>query len=133
MAGFVIFPKIENFVEIKNVPFSLTRKEQYNGLMNNKDPSFMVFLYKEACIPKFWMKNTPLPLDIIFFDHDSNISSIRKGKPFDETLIEANVPCKFVIEAPYGFCRKHGIDLGDRAKLKYDKSILDRIFKFWSL
>jgi len=133
MGGFVVFPKIKDFVEVDNVPFSLTIKEQQYGLMNKNEPSFMVFLYKEACIPKFWMKNTPQVLDIVFCDINSNISLIKKGKSFDETLIESIVPSKFVIEAPFGFCKKNGIHLGDRVKLKYDKIILNNILRYWSL
>lgn len=133
MGGFVVFPKIKNFVEIDNVPFSLTKKEQYNGLMNVKEPAFMVFLYKEVCMPKFWMKNTPQPLDIIFCNINNEICSIKKGEPFNERLVKSNTPCKFVIEAPFGFCNKNGIDIKNRVKLKYDKSILDKIFKSWSL
>jgi len=132
MAGFIIFPKISSFIEKDNVKISITKKEQANGLMGVDNPSFMVFLYKEACSPRFWMKNTPQPLDIIFCNDDLVISSIRKGEPFDKSLIDPTMPCKAVIEAPFGFCKSSGIDLGDKVKIKYDKGILEKILKTWS-
>jgi len=131
MNGFTIFPKINNYIEITDVPISITKKEHQVGLMEVFTPSFMVFLYKEACLPRFWMKNTPLPLDIIFCNVENNISHIKNGKPFDENVIKINSLCKSIIEAPVGFCKYYGIDLGDKVKIKYDKSILYKILDTW--
>jgi len=131
MNGFIIFPKKNNYIEIDNVIFAITKKEQSFGLMNCEVPTFMVFLYKEACLPNFWMKNTLLPLDIIFINNNI-IDSIKSGNPLSEKTITPTSLTKIVIEAPLGFCKTNKIESGDKIKIKYDKEIIDKIFKTWS-
>lgn len=132
MGGFIVFSSTKNYIELNDVPFSITKNEHANGLMNINHPSFMVFLYKDAVFPNFWMKNTPMPLDIIFCNSEYNINCIKYGKPFDKKIITPKLLTKAVIEAPLGFCKKNNIEIGDRIKIKYDKSILERILNNWS-
>jgi uncharacterized membrane protein (UPF0127 family) len=132
MGGFIVFPENKEYIEINSIPFSITKEEQSFGLMGERKKTFMIFLYKENQYSKFWMKNTPKPLDIIFINNNWEIDAIEKGIPFNKKIINPNVFGRCVIEAPYGFCKNNSINLKDKIKLKYDKVILEKILNSWS-
>lgn len=92
---------------------AVTAEEQAQGLMN-KDwpPPVMSFVYKTPCVNRFWMKNTPSPLDIIF-SLGGKITAIHKGEPFSTSLIGDYTESDLVVEMPYGTCAKMGIQIGD--------------------
>ncbi|MHA7772622.1 DUF192 domain-containing protein [Roseibium sp. M-1] len=75
----------------------------------------MLFLFDGAGDRYFWMKNTPLPLDIIFIDAGGTIVSIAEDTtPFSESVIPSNGPAKYVFEVNAGVTEKLGIAAGDR-------------------
>ena len=111
---------------------ALSEKEQERGLMFQPwKPPNMCFLYKAPRICKFWMKNTPSPLDIIFCC-DGIINNICKGEPHSTTSIGKDEPSDLVIELPYGTAKEHSIGIGskvgfiipDKKELKKIMSIL---------
>ena len=114
--------------KIKNVKFAISNDEQARGLMGvDWEPPVMVFPYKKAEIKKFWMKNTKIPLDIIFCK-DGKVIYIGVGRPFvEDKLIGPNYPSDLVIETPGGFCSYNKIEIGDPIKIKLGKKILRRI------
>lgn len=116
--------------QIDNVRFAITDEEQETGLMHSSwPPDFMVFPYKTAEKRKFWMKNTPVPLDIIFCKANK-IIYIGVGKPYVENkLIGPNEPCDLVIEAYGGFCAYNDIKIGDSISVKYDKENIAKLLK----
>jgi uncharacterized membrane protein (UPF0127 family) len=60
------------------------------------------------------MKNTEIPLDILFIDENFIINCIKYGKPFDETIVSCNSNIKYVIELSYGTCAKYSIVPGSK-------------------
>jgi uncharacterized membrane protein (UPF0127 family) len=59
----------------------------------------MLFIFPKEQIKSFWMKNTYIPLDMIFVNASGSIVSIYRGaKPNDETPISSIFPAKYVIE-----------------------------------
>ncbi|MEZ4700152.1 MAG: DUF192 domain-containing protein [Rhodothermales bacterium] len=71
----------------------------------------MLFLSNESKVQTFWMKNTPLPLDIIFIGADSSIVSIaERTLPFSERTIESTGPAQYVLEVRAGYAARFGID-----------------------
>lgn len=88
---------------------------QREGFPN--DRSGMLFLFPEEEPRSFWMSNTPVALDIIFVDADSQIVNIAKyTTPFSSEQIQSGDPAKFVVETPAGFADSYGLIEGDRIR-----------------
>lgn len=108
---------------------AVTFKEFELGLMfKTWPPPIMVFPFSKASYTKFWMKNTPSPLDIIFCKEGSVID-ILKGKPFDTTLIGPNLPIDLVVELPFGTASSKGIKIGNVVEVKYSFDTLIKKMK----
>lgn len=83
----------------------------------------MLFLDDEEKIQTFWMRNTPLPLDLIFVDADSNIVSISKrARPFTEQTISSTDVALYVLEVNGGFSDRYGIDESMRIRWRLKDS-----------
>lgn len=107
---------------------ALTEDEQEMGLMYQKwPPPIMSFPFKSSEIRKFWMKNTPSPLDIIFCN-SGRIVGIYDGKPYSKDLVGPDLPVDLVIEIPAGMAKKLSVDCGDNVKLKYSIKSLAKKF-----
>ena len=77
--------------------------------------SGMLFIFPFEAMQSFWMANTPLALDILFADADSQIVDIhRYTRPLSPQSVDTAVPARFVLEVPAGFCDTHGIVESDR-------------------
>jgi hypothetical protein len=62
----------------------------------------------------FWMKNTYIPLDMIFVDKNRKIVKIERNSiPLSEVLIAVPREAQYTIEVNAGFCDQHGIKIGD--------------------
>jgi uncharacterized protein len=78
----------------------------------------MLFFFPRQELQSFWMKNTPLSLDIIFIDATRTIVSIAANTtPFSEKLLPSGKPAQFVLEVNGGFCQRHGVAVGNRVEL----------------
>jgi len=90
------------------------------GLMYRRslpDKAGVLFIYKQPQPLSFWMKNTYIPLDIIFVDENTQIVTIHKNtKPLSEDSIPSYRDSMYVIEVNAGFCDKYGIQIGDYIK-----------------
>ncbi len=66
-----------------------------------------------------WMKNTYLPLDMVFIGEDGRITGIAAdAHPLSEALIESPGPVSAVLELNAGEARRRGIKAGDRVELR---------------
>ena len=103
-------------VEIADTPAKRTF-----GLMYRQDlpkSHGMLFLFPSEEPLSFWMKNTPLPLDIIFINAAHTIVSIAANTtPFSETPIPSQGPTQFVLEVNAGFCQQNNITAGAQVEL----------------
>lgn len=96
---------------------AITAQEQERGLMYMKPPTpNMAFIYERPGINKFWMANTPAPLDIVFC-HAGRVTEICTGEPNSTRMIGSNQLSDLVVEFPYGTCQQSGIKPGYRIGL----------------
>ena len=102
---------------IFNIEIAVTEKERSRGLMYRKElkqTEGMLFLYPEKQIIKMWMKNTLIPLDMIFINNNGKIIDIFKMTiPKDLTPIGPNVKLKGVLEINGGLTSYLNINKGD--------------------
>jgi uncharacterized protein len=94
-------------------------REREQGLMFRKqmdDDHGMLFVFDDTRDVGFWMKNTPMPLDLIFIGQDGKVRAIRRGEPFSPAVISPNAPVRFVLEVKAGIAEKAGIEEGDRIR-----------------
>ncbi len=118
---------MENDVYIKTEDGSIHRfdvelavrgDEQEKGLMfRNSMPEDhgMLFVFRMIQQRSFWMKNTLIPLDIIFLEPDGRIQHIHhSATPQDLSFITSGQPCKAVLELNGGTADKLGIQVGDK-------------------
>lgn len=93
------------------------RRSRSKGLMFREelDPaSGMIFVYPDPKPVQFWMKNTPLSLDILFLDAEGTIVKIHKAAvPFDTTPIVGGDDVQYVIELLAGQAQALALDNGD--------------------
>jgi uncharacterized protein len=91
--------------------------EQQKGLMYRHslpDNAGMLFIFEQSGPLSFWMRNTYIPLDIIFADENRQIVTIQKNtKPLSYVQIPSKRNAKYVVEVNSGFCDKYRIAVGD--------------------
>ncbi len=79
----------------------------------------MLFVFEEEHYASFWMRNTILPLDIIFIDKTGRIITIHKNtKPFSDDNYSSTGLALLVLEVNAGLTDKYGIKEGDRISWK---------------
>lgn len=79
----------------------------------------MLFLFPEEAERRFWMKNTRIPLDMIFISADKRVVSVITAVPCESDpcmTYSPNASARYVVEAGAGFAAKRGIAVGDRAR-----------------
>jgi len=79
----------------------------------------MIFPYQPAQQVSFWMKNTLIPLDMIFIRADGTIARIAHAKALDETPVPAGEPVAAVLEIRAGRAAELGIREGDRVEWEH--------------
>jgi uncharacterized membrane protein (UPF0127 family) len=98
------------------VEIAATAEQQEKGLMFRRslDPDAgMIFPFDPPQDVSFWMKNTLIPLDIIFIRPDRTIARITNAKPLDLTPLPSGEPVNGVLEIRGGRAAELGIKAGD--------------------
>lgn len=124
----------EGYVSINNNVFptllAISEEEQTRGLMEQSwPPPVMSFIYTGPRVNKFWMNNTPSPLDIVF-SYKGKVTQIHKGIPYSTAMIGDNTFSDLVIEYPHGTVLESGIKIGHKVDLF--KPSFDEIIKIIS-
>jgi hypothetical protein len=95
-----------------------TPAQQQQGLMwiQKLPPDYgMLFLLPQPRPMSMWMKNTYVPLDMVFFDSQGRILRIHeRAVPLSEAIIESGVEVAGVLEILAGEARRRGMQVGDR-------------------
>lgn len=75
----------------------------------------MLFIFPDEALRSFYMKNTKIPLDIIYIDKALRIISIQKNaQPLDESGLPSEAPAQYVLEVNAGLADKWSLQEGDR-------------------
>ena len=102
------------------VEIAATSAQQARGLMFRtelKDDRGMIFQFPEARMASFWMKNTVIPLDIIFIRADGKIENIAANTtPYSTDPVESTAPVTAVLELRGGLAAERGIQAGDTVR-----------------
>jgi uncharacterized membrane protein (UPF0127 family) len=105
-------------VHVFAVEMASTPAEQAKGLMDRRElpeGQGMLFDFHHEQPTSFWMKNTYIPLDMIFIRGDGRILRIAENTvPLSEALIPSGGPVRAVLEVSGGTAKKLGIAPGDR-------------------
>ncbi|WP_415235925.1 DUF192 domain-containing protein [Sneathiella sp.] len=101
-----------------SVDVAQTEEDRNRGLMfvqEMSDDDGMLFVFHQSRPVSMWMKNTFLPLDMLFADQSGKIIYIhRNAQPHDLTVIAPPMPVFAVLEVVGGFADKHGVQIGDQ-------------------
>jgi uncharacterized membrane protein (UPF0127 family) len=115
--GEVVFLRDGKKIVKIDVEIAENDAERNKGLMYRPyipDSAGMLFIFPEPKELGFWMKNTQIPLDIIYVDAYKKIISIHKHtKPFSEESLPSNGIAQYVVEVNAGFSDRNDIKPGD--------------------
>ena len=98
------------------VEVARTAEQQTMGLMFRRSLGAnkgMIFPFDQPQFASFWMKNTLIPLDMIFIRADGKIARIATAKPLDETPVLSGDTIAAVLEIRGGRSAQLGIRAGD--------------------
>jgi hypothetical protein len=101
------------------VQVAATPEQQEQGLMFYRSlgaDQGMIFPYDPPQNVAFWMKNTLIPLDMVFIRADGTIARIVTAKPLDLTAVPAGEPIVGVLEIRGGRAAELGIREGDKVE-----------------
>lgn len=115
----------ENFVQITTssgntiqvkVELADNAAERAEGLMfreNLPEGEGMLFIFPSETQSSFWMKNTPISLDLIFINEGVIVDIIEDTVPFSETLLTPGSNYIMTLEVPGGYAARQSIQIGD--------------------
>ena len=114
--------KIEVSIYNKNITFNVevakTIEERRIGLMYRKkllNNEGMLFIFPGEKIIQLWMKNTYIPLDVIFISENKVIVDIKKNmEKLSETIVKSKVRSRYALEFNAGLINKLDIEIGDK-------------------
>jgi uncharacterized protein len=100
-----------------NVELAVTAEEQAQGLMYRRAlpaEAGMLFDFGGTRPATFWMRNTLIPLDMLFIAADGRVADLHeRAVPLSEAMIESKVPVRAVLELNGGTVARLGIKPGD--------------------
>ena len=111
---------------IINVQIADDNEERVQGLMfieKLDENGGMLFIFEKEDYQAFWMKNTLIPLDMIFINDELQIVDIKNAIPCKQdpcNVYTSNQPARYVLEINEGFAAKNSIDKDDKITLKLE-------------
>jgi uncharacterized protein len=102
------------------VELAETPAEREKGLMFRQNMAAdhgMLFDFDESRPVTMWMKNTLIPLDMLFMDGKGVVTQVKRmAKPESLDLIPSNGPVRYVLELNGGSAERYGVRSGDRLR-----------------
>jgi uncharacterized membrane protein (UPF0127 family) len=118
--GLVRFPDAATDAGSPEISVEIADEEavRMRGLMYRRSmdaEAGMWFVFQNDSVLKFWMKNTCIPLDMVFVAEDGVIVGIEENVPtLNENTYTANCAARYVLETNAGWTRKHGVKAGQK-------------------
>lgn len=113
----------DSLVTQLDIEIADTEYETQTGLMYRDEMQAdqgMLFVFPETGMHSFYMKNTKIPLDLLFIDENLRVAHIvQNAQPFDDTGLSSQVPVTNVLEVNSGFVTKWKLETGDH--IRYQK------------
>ncbi|HDS00731.1 MAG TPA: DUF192 domain-containing protein [candidate division Zixibacteria bacterium] len=111
--------KVEIDVEIADDPGEITLGLMYRDDLDSRQG--MLFIFEDEQPRSFWMRNTILPLDMIFADSSGKIVTIHEHTvPYSKESYISTIPAQYVVEVNAGFVNSHNINIGDKIEWRRD-------------
>jgi uncharacterized protein len=91
------------------------------GLMHRPELSpdaGMLFVFESAERHGFWMKDTLIPLDMLFLGEDGRVLAVVERRPLSLEVTDGDVSSRYVLEVNGGWTRAHGVRRGDQVTLE---------------
>jgi len=83
------------------------------------DDAGMIFVFPVPTTAQFWMKNTKLPLDMLFADSSGKVLGIvANAQPYSEALLGGFAGTLYVLEVNGGYAAKHRVVVGDKLEFR---------------
>jgi uncharacterized protein len=99
-------------IEVADDDWEITQGLMYRSKMAHN--AGMLFIFPDIDMRSFWMKNTIMPLDIIFIGPDKRIVTIQRyTTPFSEQSVPSSKPAQYVLEVNAGYSDTNGLKEGD--------------------
>jgi uncharacterized membrane protein (UPF0127 family) len=103
-----------------SVEVATTPRQQQMGLMFRETlpaNEGMIFLFAVPRENSFWMRDTLIPLDLLFIDSNwTVVGVVENAKPMTDDPREVATPSQSVLEVNAGFVKKHGLGVGTKVK-----------------
>ena len=107
-----------------NIDIAADERTRQKGLMDRRSLTLdegMLFIFPSPDSQSFWMRNTYIPLDIMFIGKDSSIVNIaRRTTPLSDQLINSDGPAQYVVEVRGGFSERFDIDKTTKVRWQRD-------------
>lgn len=104
-------------LEVADTPATLERGLMYRSSM--PEDRGMLFVFPTETVRSFWMKNTLIPLDMLFIAGDGRIVGIQaETMPLSTAPVSVGRPSRFVLETNGGWSARHGVRAGDRVAFR---------------
>jgi uncharacterized membrane protein (UPF0127 family) len=104
-------------VEIASTPDARELGLMYRNHLD--DNAGMIFIFPAPNSAQFWMKNTVIPLDMLFADSNGKVLGIvANAQPYSEALLGGYSGTVYVLEVNAGYAAKHHVVTGDRLEFQ---------------
>lgn len=108
------------------IELALTPRQQAKGMMGRTlmpEDTGMLFVFKNVATRSFWMKNTLIPLDMLFIARDGTINQVHDSAiPHNLTPVVSKQPAYAVLELKGGISKQLAIKSGDKIDHTFFKS-----------
>ncbi|MCI0569797.1 MAG: DUF192 domain-containing protein [Myxococcaceae bacterium] len=118
----VVLPDAFGGKHVVQVEVATTPESRQRGLMHRRElraGDGMLFIFPSDAVQSFWMKNTLIPLDMLFIDRERRVVGIvHRAEPLTLTPRSVGRVSRYVLEVPGGWSEERSIRVGSQVELE---------------